>query len=248
MAALGLLLLQAFAPAVFAFTARAAAPSTIERLLPALDDGSHLDLCAPGRRVGDSVWPAAGSLCEFVDRNPELLRGKSVLELGSGTGAVGIFAAAACGASHVELTDGAQLLGLAKGNVHINRERLRCDVVVNEFLLGDLFEPAAGFVDVVLAADVTYAAEAHQPLVDTLEELLSFGATAVLAHQHRRLTSVLEDHSSLRRFVRLAERRGLLVESRHVDRANPLAPVEILQIRAHPDAQLRALLDEEAFD
>jgi predicted nicotinamide N-methyase len=53
---------------------------------------------------GEYVWPASLVMCEFLKRNPELVKGKRVLELGSGTGIVGLYAAK-LGAKHVTLTD-----------------------------------------------------------------------------------------------------------------------------------------------
>ena len=53
---------------------------------------------------GEYVWPAGLFMCDFLKRNSELVKGKRVLELGSGTGLVGLYAAK-LGASHVTLTD-----------------------------------------------------------------------------------------------------------------------------------------------
>lgn len=53
---------------------------------------------------GEYIWPTPLFMCEFLKRNPEIVRGKRVLELGSGTGIVGLYAAK-LGAKHVTLTD-----------------------------------------------------------------------------------------------------------------------------------------------
>ena len=55
--------------------------------------------------VGGTVWPAAATLCTWMRAHAEDVKGASVLELGSGTGACGLYAAA-LGASRVVLTDG----------------------------------------------------------------------------------------------------------------------------------------------
>lgn len=51
-----------------------------------------------------SVWPAAAALSARIASSPELVRGLSVVEIGSGLGVVALTAAAA-GAAHVTLVD-----------------------------------------------------------------------------------------------------------------------------------------------
>jgi len=58
---------------------------------------------SPDGGTGSRVWDAAIAMSTWLSRRGESLRGKSVLELGSGTGLVGISAALA--GAHVTLTD-----------------------------------------------------------------------------------------------------------------------------------------------
>ena len=59
-----------------------------------------------GDLTGVRVWEAAPPLIEYIScHRAQLLAGRSVLELGAGTGAVGL-AAAAFGARQVVLSDG----------------------------------------------------------------------------------------------------------------------------------------------
>ena len=93
--------------------------------LPPLPLGGRLALTTPGwgRGVGTggAVWPAAELLCRWMLQERAAVAGASVLELGSGTGAVGLFAAG-CGAASVILTDGdASLCTLAADNARDNR-------------------------------------------------------------------------------------------------------------------------------
>ena len=95
------------------------------RALPLLPHGSRLALTTPGwgRGVGTggAVWPASEVLCRWMLDERMVVQGASVLELGSGTGAVGLFAAG-CGASSVLLTDGdSTLCSLAADNARANR-------------------------------------------------------------------------------------------------------------------------------
>ncbi|KAI9021865.1 hypothetical protein DFJ74DRAFT_670762 [Hyaloraphidium curvatum] len=79
-------------------------------------------LGTPLDQVGLQVWGGAMLLSDYLLANPKLVAGKTVLELGSGTGVVGIVAAKLCGASRVFLTDkgGAGVLELAQQNAEEN--------------------------------------------------------------------------------------------------------------------------------
>ena len=103
--------------------ARAGSPASGAELL------ATLELEAPGWSggygTGGKVWSSSRELCDYLvdvaagleDALPLELRGARVVELGSGTGAVGL-ACAALGAEEVVLTDGGSksLLRLAETN------------------------------------------------------------------------------------------------------------------------------------
>ena len=71
--------------------------------------------------IGGEVWPAATAMCAWLANHTAEVQGSSVLELGAGTGACGLYAAA-LGATHVLLTDGgsAALRELCDRNVAAN--------------------------------------------------------------------------------------------------------------------------------
>jgi len=168
--------------------------------LPALPDGRRLSIelgsladCDTGGRV----WSSAAVLCGWLAEQPSL-RGGSLLELGSGTGAVGIFAAA-LGAERVTLSDGgsAALLALAEANAETNcgmwaNSDTHPQVRVVRHNWGEPLAPedapALCGHSWIVGSDLTYAAAAHGALCDSLAAQLrrhSPGATAVLAHQLR---------------------------------------------------------------
>ena len=71
--------------------------------------------------LGTELWPAARALVAFLEeRRTALASAAQVLELGAGTGACGL-AAAALGARRVLLTDKPVLLPLMRANVVANR-------------------------------------------------------------------------------------------------------------------------------
>ena len=90
------------------------------------------------------------------------VQGARVLELGSGTGAVGLFAAG-CGASSVLLTDGdASLCSLAADNARDNAALMPdATVTTMRYRWGGSVEALGGPFDLALASDLTYEPAAH---------------------------------------------------------------------------------------
>ena len=170
--------------------------------LPALPGGKEplalhgLEQDAAG--VGGRLWECAPALCRWQLSIAEQLRGTSVLELGSGTGACGIYAAA-LGAARVTLTDKESpfiLMELLISNAARNRQLLGEAIVeVQPLKWGEesdgqqgmrvvaRLHPAFGQVnrqhpvldhyDWVIASDVTYDDDGHAPLCRTLRDLLA---------------------------------------------------------------------------
>ena len=153
--------------------------------LPPLPAGSRLALNTPGwgRGVGTggAVWPAAELLARWMLDERMAVQGARVLELGSGTGAVGLFAAG-CGASSVLLTDGdASLCSLAADNARDNRALMPdASVTTRRYRWGGSVEALGGPFDLALASDLTYEPAAHgAPVVH--KRAVSGSATWALA-------------------------------------------------------------------
>ena len=146
-------------------------PSSSTDGLPLLPNGERLSLGTldfDDAGVGGRVWSSAPVLCEWLRKH--FWPGDACLELGSGTGAVGLFAAG-CGASRVVLSDGGPpaLLALLADNVRANG---MSDVEVAELRWGaDAVLPDGPF-QWIFASDVTYDDDHHGPLADTLRALL----------------------------------------------------------------------------
>ncbi|KAF0045727.1 hypothetical protein F2P81_002256 [Scophthalmus maximus] len=129
--------------------------------------------------VAAVVWDAAVVMCMYLELGEVELKGKAVIELGAGTGLVGIVAAL-LGAA-VTITDRQPALEFLSANVKANLPPdTRGSASVSELSWGqglDLY-PAGGF-DLVLGADIVYLEDTFVPLLRTLEHLCS-DATAVL--------------------------------------------------------------------
>ncbi|NXV97167.1 MT21A methyltransferase, partial [Calonectris borealis] len=141
------------------------------------------------RRLGVAavVWDAAVVLCAYLEMGGIDVRDRSVIELGAGTGLLGIVATLLgkgfflfiillyrLGA-RVTITDRAAALEFLESNVQANLpSELRPRAVVKELTWGkDLGNFPPGAFDFILGADIVYLEETFAELLQTLEHLCS---------------------------------------------------------------------------
>ncbi|CAK0865351.1 unnamed protein product [Prorocentrum cordatum] len=154
--------------------------SSLQRRPPALPGGAELRLEASDDPVwqgalGLAVWPAAPPLCRhLLRRSGGCMAGERVLELGSGTGVVGLFAAA-LGAATV-LTDcrpagprGAAVLERLRSNAEANAALCAVAPELLELEWGHHEQQQAvasrGPFSLLLGSDVTYRPASHAALL-----------------------------------------------------------------------------------
>ncbi|KAF6263186.1 putative methyltransferase-domain-containing protein [Scenedesmus sp. NREL 46B-D3] len=140
--------------------------------------------------TGTLIWAAGVRLSQHIVKNrTQELKGARVLDLGSGTGIVGI--AAACLGAHVMLTDTRDILPQIMENVHQNGALVEAaggSATVQEL---DWNQPDDEVLDQdydwVFGSDVTYTEEALLPLAKLLRQLVLTNEQCVvkLAHMHR---------------------------------------------------------------
>ncbi|KAJ7233145.1 putative methyltransferase-domain-containing protein [Mycena haematopus] len=136
---------------------------------------------SPG--CGGVAWPAGEVLARYLVKiGSEAFRGKKVLELGSGTGLVGLVAAMLGGT--VYLTDQAPLLNIIRKNVEINKLSPLC--VVEELNWGEPIPVNIPRPDVILAADCVYFEPAFPLLVQTLCDLVGEDTEVLFCYKKRR--------------------------------------------------------------
>ncbi|XP_067287224.1 EEF1A lysine methyltransferase 3-like [Pseudorasbora parva] len=136
--------------------------------------------------VSASVWDSALHLCRFLEEECVDLRGKRIIELGAGTGLVGI-ATARLGA-HVTLTDVPMALPQMERNVACNAPSTGWPSgapAVLRLAWGRDHTLFSSSWDFVLGSDIVYLPESFPPLLDTLAHLSKDGAVVYLASPMR---------------------------------------------------------------
>ena len=197
-----------------------------------------------GDLTGLRLWDAAPALISYLDRHrARLLRGRHALELGAGTGAVGI-AAAALGARSVLLTDSDREASLAtasgwraestlahvRGSVQLNPPSVARRVAVAELDWGDEAHIArvGRRFDLVVASDTLYyPRRTYERLARTFGALTSAGGTALLSYKVR--------HGHEPGFARLLVERGF--ELLHEEEAGDAASLRLVELGARARAR-----------
>ena len=179
------------APSVTFTHAQLSAPVSLEHEPDA--DVIALDADGTFRRL----WPTSLVLSNFLCDNPSLVVGKRIIELGAGTGAVGLVCAQ-LGAASVTLTDMPDALGLLARNAA--RSECSSRVRVAACTWGnaediDALLKADGPYDVVLCCEVVYqqTEEVLWALAQTQLALAAPGGKVLLGYEFRgALTTDLE--------------------------------------------------------
>jgi len=160
--------------------------------------------------TGHVVWPITYSFCAHLCANPDLVRGRRVIELGAGTGLAG-FVAAGLGAKEVVLTDLSSTLPLLRSNVGRNSSICDGRVRVAELKWGAELEPDMEGCDVVIGCDIVYQHDEDTSvcLVDTMRRLAGDNGICLIAYEFR---------------------DGMLADMEFFDRVNQHFDVEVVSL------------------
>jgi predicted nicotinamide N-methyase len=137
------------------------------------------------------AWAGGQALARYILDRPELVAGKTVLDVASGSGLVPI-AAAKAGAAHVAAND---IDAFALAAVTLNAAANDVAIAIRA---GDMIGTKVIF-DVVLAGDIAYEQETARRIADWLEDLSRAG-TRVLIGDPRRAYLALDRLDSLAAF------------------------------------------------
>ncbi|KAM8934775.1 protein N-lysine methyltransferase METTL21A [Pelodytes ibericus] len=121
--------------------------------------------------VAAVVWDAAVVLCMYLETGAINVKGSSVIELGAGTGLVGIVAALL--GAQVTITDREVALDFLKLNVMENLPAdLKHNVSIQHLTWGKSLESFSTY-DIIVGADIIYLEETFPDLLQTLLHLSS---------------------------------------------------------------------------
>ncbi|XP_013084076.1 protein N-lysine methyltransferase METTL21D-like [Biomphalaria glabrata] len=160
-----------------------------------INDGTITDITFDQSAVGDVgcvVWDAALVLCSYIDKIRNVVQNKSVLELGSGTGAVGIVTAAL--GARVIITDLPEIVPFMNHNIQLNQKVLKDSCSALELRWGNKEQMSkvkqihfSEGVDFLLVADCVYYEEALEDLVDTIVYFASPETIVLCSYEDREL-------------------------------------------------------------
>jgi hypothetical protein len=129
------------------------------------------------------VWDAGLILVEALSKNPSLVRGKRVIELGAGTGLVST-CAGALGASHVKVTDMEEHVPVLLDTISLNTHFGLAHVRAEALQWGSTCMEIETW-DVVLGSDIVYEPKCWDALLGTIRALSSEQTSVIIAHRPR---------------------------------------------------------------
>lgn len=146
--------------------------------------------------TGLNVWDGAMLLTRYIEKVPNIVKNKKVIELGSGCGVVGI-AAAICGCKQIVMTDLSYALPLMRTNVDSNKSAWKDNVIVSckecdwfkpphvDELLLDQKSCKSNYPDVILVADCVWISSLIAPLLHTLKQYTNESTEVFITYQQR---------------------------------------------------------------
>lgn len=147
-------------------------------------------LIAGAGTTGLRTWEAALYLGNYLCSNPSLIAGKSILELGAGTGYTSILCSKYLSAAHVLATDGSDdvVMSLAT-NFYLNGLQDSTKIEAKELKWGWALEAgeypewnAGRKIDVVVGADLTYDDRNIPALLSTFDDLHALHPEATIIY------------------------------------------------------------------
>ncbi|XP_060684447.1 protein-lysine methyltransferase METTL21D isoform X1 [Hemiscyllium ocellatum] len=139
--------------------------------------------------VGCVVWDAALVLAKYLETSSfyrdglHTFTGKSVVELGSGTGLVGLMAAVL--GAHVTITDLEDMQELLNINISDNKHLVTGSIDAKVLKWGESVKDLPPAPDYILVADCIYYEQSLEPLLRTMKELAGKNTCIICCYEER---------------------------------------------------------------
>lgn len=169
--------------------------------------------------TGQLVWPGAVLLNNYLLKNAEILKGRSVIELGSGVGITGVLCSRFC--REVVVTDhNDEVLEILKKNIelHLSSEPSSPGLTAeklewgNSVQVGQILQKHPKGFDLILGADICFQQSSIPLLFDTVDQFLHFQegkCRFILAYVSRAKTmDALIINEAVRHGMQINEVRG----------------------------------------
>lgn len=207
------------------------------------------NLLAAGANVGLRTWEAGLHLALYLHINSHLVRDKTVLELGAGTGLVSVLCAGPLGAKFVFSTDGrSHVVDSMQKNFHRNRQILPdmpqrlvakaldwADLEILEETLS--VDGNAKDIDVILGADLTYSPDIVPDLAELLRILIIQRDSA--SRPTAFITSTIRNENTLNVFRTGCTDKGLRIEDIAFDCPSIMQQRGFFHEQAFPDIVMK---------
>jgi protein N-lysine methyltransferase METTL21A len=175
---------------------------------------------------GGQLWPAGMTLARYMLTYHRDLRNKHIIEIGAGSGLVGLAVGQGCGMNTtLSLTDQLPMLALMEKNVALNGLQSVVQPQVYDWGSDEIptFPTPTGKADIVLAADCVYFEPAFPLLLQTLKDVMGTNTTCYFCFKKRRKA----DMRFIRDMVRTFDVHELTYEWKEADRRQSIFLYEI---------------------
>ncbi|KAJ1734170.1 Protein-lysine N-methyltransferase efm6 [Coemansia sp. Benny D160-2] len=139
--------------------------------------------------VGSTVWDEGIVAAKYLDwqvsQGKMDLRGKTILELGAGTGLVGITVSCLQPETTVLLSDKNELVPLLEHNISLNKPQGTVSAICLDWCIPEHRERITAAPDLIIVSDGIWTKELHSHLADTLARLAGDNTSVLLAYETR---------------------------------------------------------------
>ena len=139
--------------------------------------------------VAGEIWKCGLGFSSFIssEKSKKYFKNKIVLEVGSGTGVCGLFAAS-IESKKVYLTDREMNLGLLKKNLEMNKEVVgKCEVIITtlDWNYTHEFKNLKEKFDIIIASEIIYHGLNYSNQVKLLDHFTDKNTEILLGYYHR---------------------------------------------------------------